>query len=106
MLAAASDGGPIDEAKERKYVTTYRWLDSYGRPRSVDVFTEPTSSRRVWAYATGAGGNPVLVATMSADGKFARLTRDEAIGYGLDTAAAWNNLIELCRFAHSTGSVY
>jgi len=90
---------------EQEFVTSYRWLDSYGRLRTVDIFTEPTAERRVWAYSVDDGGK-VLVATVGADDKFARLVASEAVKYGLDTAAAWNNLIELCRFAHATGAVY
>lgn len=95
--------GPPEDAR---YISTYRWLDLYGRARSVDIYLDDEVDRRVRVYATDNDGNAVLVAAVDENGKFTRLVREQAVTYGLDTAAAWNNLIELCRFANNHHSVY
>jgi hypothetical protein len=86
----------VDNAR---LVTTYRWLDKYGQLRKVDIFVGPAPEREVEAFAAGEDP-PVLVARLDDHGKFTRLERTEALAYGLDTAAAWNNLYDLCRSAH------
>jgi len=85
-----------------RLVTTYRWLDKYGQLRKVDIFVGAAPERKVEAYANsdGVAGDPVLVARLDEHGKFTRLQHSQAIAYGLDTAAAWNNLYDLCRSAH------
>ncbi len=93
----------VMQVDNAKLVTTYRWLDKYGQLRKVAIFLGPAPEREVEAYAIpvdDAEGEPVLVARLDERGKFTRLQRSEAIAYGLDTAAAWNNLYDLCRSAH------
>jgi hypothetical protein len=86
--------------ENRKFVSTYRWLDRHGEYRRIDIFVGPAPTREVEAYANDPDGDPVLVARLDAHGKFSRLERSASIPYGLDTAAAWNNLYDLCRSAH------
>lgn len=91
---------------ETEYVSTYRWLDLFGRPRVVDIFVEDNETRRISAYAREDVGDPVLVAVLDPDGKFLRLASAKAAMYGLDTAAAWNNLFDLCRAAQGHRGAY
>jgi hypothetical protein len=76
-------------------VTTYRQL------RKVKIYRGVAPEREVEAYAdtVGDGEEPVLVGRLDVHGKFTRLNHTEAATYGLDTAAAWNNLYDLCRSA-------
>jgi hypothetical protein len=82
--------------------TTYRWLDRFGQLRKIKIYVGPAPDRQVEAFADmdGDAEDPVLVARLDEHGKFSRLHRETAIQYGLDTAAAWNNLYDLCRNAH------
>ena len=69
--------------------------------RSLSIYAESVPDARVWAYADGGD----LVAAVTAEGKFMRRAgADEE--YGLDTAAAWNDLIEMCRQAHTAHNVW
>lgn len=96
----------------QRLVTTYRWLDKYGQLRRISIFVGPDPQREVEAYAAADSDRdgdidavdaaPVLVARMDESGKFTRLQHEIATRYGLDTAAAWNNLFDLCRSAHGT----
>lgn len=83
---------------DREFVMAYRWLDRHGQKRSVDILAD--ADAQVWAYASKNDGTPVLIGFVDANGKFSRLAQAQAIEYGMDTAAAWNDLIELCRQAH------
>lgn len=113
--------GVCESAGVAEYVSTYRWLDLHGRPRSVDLLIDDPDTRRICAYAPpedrgpddqgtddrspdDQGAEPVLVAVLDADGKFLRLA--SAASYGLDTAAAWNNLFDLCRAAQGHQGAY
>jgi hypothetical protein len=87
----------MDENQE--FVTTFRWLDRGGEPRVIEIYAEPTTDARVWAYARD-GENLVLVGAIRDDGKFYHLVRDKAVAYGLDTEAAWNDLFQVCWSAH------
>jgi hypothetical protein len=91
---------------EHAFYTTVRWLDRHGVNRSADVLTEPGPDARVWAYANNDDGSRTLIGAMHSDGKFFRLSAANAGGYGMDTAAAWNNLIEVCRRAHIRSNPY
>jgi hypothetical protein len=86
--------------ENRRFASTYRWLDRHGEYRKIDIFVDTAPTREVEAFAAGEEGEPVLVARLDAHGKFTRLARAESVQYGLDTAAAWNNLYDLCRSAH------
>ena len=90
---------PEEIADAGRFYATVRWLDRQGRPRLVDVFAEHRPQARVWAYARA--DPPALVGVLRADDKFLRLEHGRAAAYGLDTTAAWNNLIEVCRAAHT-----
>ena len=79
----------------------YRWLDTHGQTRSLSIYAEPVPDARVWAYA--AGGD--LVAAVTSEGKFLRRTV-VARDCGMDTAASWNDLIEVCRHAHTAHNVW
>lgn len=83
---------------EERFVRTYRWMDTFGVARALDIYAEPVRDARVWVY-THDSGDRRLVAMVTADGRF---IRHSALGRecGLDTAAAWNDLIEVCRHAH------
>jgi hypothetical protein len=91
---------------EQVFYTTVRWLDTFGVHRSVDVRTEAGADARVWAYANNDDGSQTLIGAMHTDGKFFRLSAANAGGYGMDTVAAWNNLIEICRRAHVRSNPY
>lgn len=92
----AGNGAP--PAAGERLVRTYRWMDTFGAVRALDIYAEPTRDARVWVY-TRAGDDRQLVAMVTPDGRF---MRHSALGRecGLDTAAAWNDLIEVCRHAH------
>jgi len=91
---------------EPVFVSTYRWLDTFGRMRMVDIFRTDPVTREIRVYAIGEDDAQVLVAAVDADGKFTRLVHTETVKYGFDTAAAWNNLIDLCRMAHGSTNIY
>ena len=82
-------------------VQAYRWLDTHGRPQRLSIYAEPVPDARVWAYADDGE----LVAAVTAEGKFMRRAGAD-VTYGVDTAAAWNDLIELCRHAHTAHNVW
>jgi len=82
-------------------VQAYRWLDTHGEVRCLSIYAEAVSDARVWAYAEGGD----LVAAMTTEGKFMRRAGAD-VAYGLDTAAAWNDLIEVCRHAHTAHNVW
>jgi hypothetical protein len=87
-----------------EYTGTFQWFDRFGHPRLVDVYADRGADARVWAYARGDDGTPVLVAGVGREGNFVRLVASRAVTYGLDTAAAWNDLFEICRKAHRARS--
>jgi hypothetical protein len=83
-----------------RFLTSYRWTDSYGRERSLDIFVESAADPRVWVY-TPDEDDRVLVALVSNDGTVSRST-PALTASGMDTAAAWNDLVEICRRARLT----
>ena len=94
---AAEHGTPPDTGE--RFVRTYRWMDTFGSPRALDIYAEEaTRDARVWVYL-GDGDTRRLVAMITPEGRF---LRHSELGRecGLDTAAAWNDLIEICRHAH------
>jgi len=79
-----------------RYLGTYRWIDSHGRERELELFGAVSGGPGVQAYAPDRGAGRVLVAAMSADGRFS-WDPGQASASGLDTTAARNDLAEICR---------
>ncbi len=76
---------------------TYRWTDSHGQDGVLDIAAEPGSDRPVQAYASTLEDDArTLVAFVTRDGDPAWST-ERLNSCGLDTAAARNDLIEVCR---------
>jgi hypothetical protein len=76
---------------------TYRWTDSHGQDGALDIAAEPGADRPVRAYATTPEDDArTLVAFVTRAGDPAWST-ERLNSCGLDTAAARNDLIEVCR---------
>lgn len=86
--------------EDQEFVTTFKWLDRGGEPRTIEIYAEHKADARVWAYARDDFGDLHLVGAIRDDGKFYHLVRDKARAYGLDTEAAWNDLFQMCWTAH------
>jgi hypothetical protein len=79
------------------YVGTYRWTDTHGVLGTVDILASASAEPVVVARTTGE--DPVTVVTVDSRGH-ADWSRDQLAAIGLDSAAARNNLIELCQEAY------
>lgn len=77
-----------------RHLGTYQWTDTYGRDRQLELVVVP-GKPGVRAYAAEGTGRR-LVAIMSPDGQFS-WDPERARAYGLDTAAARNDLVEILR---------
>ena len=94
-------GGTGERPRDvEKSEDTYQWLDRHGTVHVAEIVAERIRDAQVWVYTTNADGERTLIARVTDDGRFLRRA-GASNDFGLETTAAWNDLIEVCRSAHT-----
>jgi hypothetical protein len=93
-LEVAVDRRKSAAAFDAAYVGTYVWTDSYGRQGTVDVHASAHADPPVQVRTADGAGHLLAAVDRAGQPVWSRLVLG---AYGMDTAAARNDLIEIAR---------